>query len=89
MNRRMTKNKKINDIFGDFFGFGPNPLGCMAKGNPNVDVKKEKDKFMILLAQEAKRYDIQGMHNDLNTKITNIVANIKKDEKHIIDDEEK
>lgn len=54
----MTKNKKINDIFGDFFGFGPNPLGCMAKGNPNVDVKKEKDKFMILLAQEAKRYDI-------------------------------
>jgi hypothetical protein len=61
----------------------------MAKGNPNVDVKKEKDKFMNLLTQEAKRYDIQSMHNDLNNKINNIVANIKKDEKHIIDDEER
>lgn len=54
-----------------------------------MDVKKEKDKFMNLLTQEAKRYDIQSMHNDLNNKINNIVANIKKDEKHIIDDEER
>lgn len=30
------KNRKAatetNDIFGDFFGFGPNPPGCMSKG---------------------------------------------------------
>jgi len=68
LNRRMSKAKKINDVFGDFFGFGPNPLGCMAKGNPNVDVKKEKERFMSLLTAEAKRYDIQGMHTDLNNK---------------------
>ena len=68
LNRRMSKAKKINDIFGDFFGFGPNPLGCMAKGNPNIDVKKEKEKFMSLLTAESKRYDIQGMHIDLNNK---------------------
>ena len=68
LNRRMSKAKKINDIFGDFFGFGPNPLGCMAKGNPNIDMKKEKEKFMSLLTAESKRYDIQGMHTDLNNK---------------------
>ena len=38
------KNAK-NDIFGDFFGFGDNPEGCMAKDGPAVDVKKEKDKY--------------------------------------------
>lgn len=89
LNRRMSKAKKINDIFGDFFGFGPNPLGCMAKGNPNIDVKKEKEKFMSLLTAESKRYDIQGMHTDLNNKTNQIVQSIKKEEKHIIDDEER
>ena len=89
LNRRMSKAKKINDVFGDFFGFGPNPLGSMAKGNPNVDVKKEKEKFMSLLTAESKRYDIQGMHTDLNNKTNQIVQSIKKEEKHIIDDEER
>lgn len=61
----------------------------MAKGNPNIDIRKEKDKFLALLNVEAKRFDIQAMHNDLNNKIDNIVKNIKKDEKHIVDNEER
>ena len=61
----------------------------MAKGNPSIDIKKEKDKFIALLNSEAKRFDIQSMHIDLNTKIDNIVKNIGKDEKHIVDNEER
>ena len=29
--RRQQKHSKVSDIFGDFFGFGANPPGCMAK----------------------------------------------------------
>ena len=61
---------------------------CLSFVSPEKNIL-QKDKFMNLLTQEAKRYDIQSMHNDLNNKINNIVANIKKDEKHIIDDEER
>lgn len=65
------KNKKTqeHDIFGDFFGFGPNPPGCMSKGTDAIDLKKEKEKFLGLLGLEAKRYDVQGMHVDLNGKM--------------------
>jgi len=52
----------VNDVFGDFFGFGPNPPGCMSKGSEPIDIKREKEKFLALLSQEAKRYDIQKMH---------------------------
>lgn len=44
---------------------------------------------MSLLTAESKRYDIQGMHTDLNNKTNQIVQSIKKEEKHIIDDEER
>lgn len=33
---------RASDIFGDFFGFGPNPPGCMSKGTEPIDLKKEK-----------------------------------------------
>jgi hypothetical protein len=79
----------VSDIFGDFFGFGPNPPGCMAKNTQPVDVKKEKERFINLLTAEAKRYDIQGMHIDLNKKMDQIVHNIKKEEKVIMNDEER
>lgn len=44
--RRLKKSAKVNDIFGDFFGFGPNPPGCMSKGTEPIDLKKEKEKFI-------------------------------------------
>ena len=33
---------RASDIFGYFFGFGPNPPGCMSKGTEPIDLKKEK-----------------------------------------------
>lgn len=45
--RRHGKSKeKISDVFGDFFGFGPNPPGVMSKGAPTVNFKGEKEKFI-------------------------------------------
>ena len=35
----------------------------------NSSIKKEKEKFMALLTQETKRYDVNGMHVDLNQKM--------------------
>jgi len=67
--RRQLKKEKTSDIFGDFFGFGANPPGCMSKGTEPIDLKKEKEKFMALLTQETKRYDVNGMHVDLNNKM--------------------
>jgi len=33
----------INDALGDFFGFGDNPPGCMAKDAvPPINVRSEK-----------------------------------------------
>lgn len=61
----------------------------MSKGAAPVDLKLEKAKFMELLTTEAKRYDIQGMHFDLNTKMEQIVKAIKKEEKIIMNDEER
>mgnify|MGYP006077875109 CR=1 FL=1 len=87
--RRTDKQARASDIFGDFFGFGPNPPGCLSKGAPQVDLKAEKAKFLDLLSSEAKRYDIQGMHFDLNTKMEQIVKAIKKEEKIIMNDEER
>ena len=87
--RRTDKHTRASDIFGDFFGFGPNPPGCMSKGAAPIDLKSEKAKFLELLSAEAKRYDIQGMHFDLNTKMEQIVKAIKKEEKIIMNDEER
>ena len=56
--RKQKQQSKVNDIFGDFFGFGPNPPGCLAKNTQPVDVKKEKERFIQLLSAEAKRYDV-------------------------------
>jgi len=67
--RRNQKKEKVSDVFGDFFGFGANPPGCMSKGTEPIDLKKEKEKFMALLTQETKRYDVNGMHVDLNQKM--------------------
>lgn len=87
--RRNDKQARASDIFGDFFGFGPNPPGCLSKGAAPIDLKAEKAKFLELLSSEAKRYDIQGMHFDLNTKMEQIVKAIKKEEKIIMNDEER
>lgn len=61
----------------------------MSKGTEPIDIKKEKEKFMSLLTQEGKRYDVQGMHLDLNQKMEQIVNGIKKEEKLIMNDEER
>lgn len=87
--RRAQKQQKASDIFGDFFGFGPNPPGCMSKGAEPIDIKKEKERFMALLTQETKRYDVNGMTIDLNQKMDQIVTSIKKEEKIIMNDEER
>jgi hypothetical protein len=47
--RRTDKQSRASDIFGDFFGFGPNPPGCMSKGAAPIDIKAEKAKFIDLL----------------------------------------
>lgn len=86
---RNKKKNEISDIFGDFFGFGPNPPGCMAKGAPPVNYKQEKDKFLQLITLESKRYDILSIQTDLNGKIEQIVKGIKKEEKNIMTDEER
>ncbi len=61
----------------------------MSKGSEPIDIKKEKERFLALLTQEAKRYDIQKMHEELDQKIVNIVQSIKKEEKVIMNDEER
>ena len=61
----------------------------MSKGTEAIDLKKEKEKFLGLLGLEAKRYDVQGMHVDLNGKMEQIVKTIKKEEKVIMNDEER
>lgn len=66
--KKSYRANRTADIFGDFFGFGENPNGCMAKDGPAIDVKKEKDKYMSLLELEAKRYNIQNMYTDINAK---------------------
>ena len=71
--KRSARNRNKGDLFGDFFGFGDNPEGCMAKDGPAVDVKKEKEKYLSLLELEAKRYNIQSMYTDLNQKTESIV----------------
>lgn len=43
--RRRQLKKGDGDIFGDFFGFGPNPAGCLSKGAEPINVKAEKEKF--------------------------------------------
>eukprot|EP00355_Strombidium_rassoulzadegani_P010508 CAMPEP_0168615520 /NCGR_PEP_ID=MMETSP0449_2-20121227/4545_1 /TAXON_ID=1082188 /ORGANISM="Strombidium rassoulzadegani, Strain ras09" /LENGTH=73 /DNA_ID=CAMNT_0008656259 /DNA_START=703 /DNA_END=924 /DNA_ORIENTATION=- len=72
-------NEKVSDIFGDFFGFGPNPPGSLAKNSEAINVKKEKEKFIHLLNLEAQRYDVQGIYVDLNQKMEGIVKGIKKE----------
>lgn len=44
---------------------------------------------MNLLTQETKRYDVNGMTIDLNQKMDQIVTSIKKEEKIIMNDEER
>lgn len=44
---------------------------------------------MNLLTQETKRYDVNGMTIDLNNKMDQIVTSIKKEEKIIMNDEER
>lgn len=61
----------------------------MSKGAEPIDLKKEKEIFLGLLSNEAKRYDVQGMHVDLNAKLDQIVRSIKKEEKIIMNDEER
>lgn len=61
----------------------------MAKDGDPVDIKKEKEKFIQLLELEAKRYNINSMYTDLNTKTEQIVKNIFSEQKNIISDEEK
>jgi len=68
-NRRNSKKDKISDVFGDFFGFGANPPGCMAKGAAPVNFRLEKEKYIALLKEEAKRYDLNSIKTDLENKI--------------------
>jgi hypothetical protein len=61
----------------------------MSKGSEPIDIKKEKERFMGLLTLETKRYDVNGMTIDLNQKMDQIVTSIKKEEKIIMNDEER
>jgi hypothetical protein len=87
--RRNNKNHKISDVFGDFFGFGPNPPGCMAKDAPRVDFKGEKEKVIETLKTEMKTYDIEAIKIDLNNKQNQIAIAIRKEEKSIVHNEER
>lgn len=88
--RRNKKTKQqIDDVFGDFFGFGPNPPGCMKKDGPPTNFKLEKEKFMKALKDEVKSYDLETIKTDLHAKIDQIVVGIKKEERNIITDEDR
>ena len=54
-----------------------------------MNYKQEKDKFLNLLKEQNKQYDLSSIKTDLDGKITHIVDNIKKEEKRIITDEER
>lgn len=83
------RKNRASDVFGDFYGFGSNPPGCMSKGTDPIDIKKEKERFLGLLTAETKRYDIQGMYQSLKGKTEQIVKGIRKDQKIIMNDEER
>lgn len=83
-NRRQTKKEKIADVFGDFFGFGANPPGCLAKGAPAVNFKAEKERFIQILKEEQKKYDLTYIKIDLESKIEQLSKVIKKEEKNIM-----
>lgn len=87
--RRNVKKDKISDVFGDFFGFGPNPPGCLAKGAPEVNFKAEKEKFLGLLRNESKQYDIEAIKVDLNNKQIQISQQIRKEQKNMTVGEER
>ena len=87
--RRNNKKEKISDVFGDFFGFGANPPGCMNKGAPKVDFKHEKERFIALIKEEAKSYDLDTIKIDLSKKIDQIAKGIKKEEKNIVVNEDR
>jgi len=87
--RKANKKEKISDVFGDFFGFGANPPGCLKKDLPNFDFKKEKVKFLAMLNEEIKQYDLQTIKSDMDSKIEIIVNGIKKEEKLIMNEENK
>jgi len=40
----------------------------MAKGAPTVDFKVEKEKFIAMIREERKQYDIDAIKVDLNNK---------------------
>lgn len=88
-NRRNVKKDKISDVFGDFFGFGPNPPGCMSKGAPEVNFKAEKEKFLGLMKNESKQYDIEAIKVDLINKQNQIAQQIRKEQKNMTVGEER
>jgi hypothetical protein len=61
----------------------------MSKGTEPIDIKKEKERFLGLLTAETKRYDVQGMYQSLKGKTEQIVKGIRKDQKIIMNDEER
>ena len=88
--RKANQKSKIDDVFGDFFGFGQNPPGCMKKDmDKQPDWKKEKAKFIAQLKAEIKEYDLQGIQDDMDNKIEDITLAIKKEEKIIMNEEDK
>lgn len=40
----------------------------MSKGTDPINLKAEKERFLNLLTQEVKRYDVQGMYTSLKGK---------------------
>ena len=58
----------IKDALGDFFGFGENPPGCLARDAVTpIDVRKEKNRILDLMDEEAKKYDTKNIIADLQT----------------------
>lgn len=41
----------------------------MAKGTPALDIKTEKNKFLGMLKEETKSYDLQSINTNLNQKL--------------------
>jgi hypothetical protein len=87
--RKEANQRKAEDVFSDFFGFDDLPAGATAKGNWDVKVQEEKVKFMSLIDAEAKRYNINNIHTDLNNKMEQVVNNIHTEQKAVMNDEEK
>ena len=54
-----------------------------------VNILKEKEKAMVWIKDEQKKYDLEVLMQDLTSQIQTTVYNIRKEQKDIVNDEKR